>query len=59
MPLYRGGFKNGSYDGHGTLYWVGTEITEYSGQVRPPPGGVSSSANGPTDTALTQTVAKA
>lgn len=31
LPLYRGGFKNDAYDGHGTLYWVGTEITEYSG----------------------------
>lgn len=32
--LYRGGFKHGMYDGHGTLYWVGTEVIRYVGRFK-------------------------
>ena len=33
-PLYRGGFKNGQYHGHGTLYWPGSSLLRYVGRFK-------------------------
>eukprot|EP01035_Chromulina_nebulosa_P020106 gene20106-26105_t len=30
--IYRGGFKNNQYHGHGTLYWPGTDVLRYVGR---------------------------
>lgn len=32
--LYRGNFKNNQYNGHGTLYYAGTEVIAYIGRFK-------------------------
>jgi hypothetical protein len=32
--LYKGGFKLGEYHSHGTLYWSGTDVIEYTGRFK-------------------------
>jgi len=34
MLLFRGGFKNGKYQGHGTLYWPGSDKLRYVGRFK-------------------------
>jgi hypothetical protein len=32
--LYKGSFKSDAFHGHGTLYWPGTEIVQYTGRFK-------------------------